>query len=83
MHMVDSTIPSVSASLTPLGYIGMASSLTSANAQVSVINASTTYFSSTGPSGGSSGGGGRTSPPPLPSNPILNRILQNMGQLQL
>lgn len=81
VHMVDSTIPSVKASLTPLGYTRMVSSSTSTDAQVLVISTSTTSAGSTGPSGGSDGGGHGSSspPPPLPSNPILNTILQNMG----
>lgn len=85
MHMVDSTIPSVSFLLTPLVYTRMASSLTFADAQVSIISASTTSIGSTSPFGCFGGGGSRSSPPPppLPFNPNLNIILQNMGQLQL
>ncbi|XP_059068904.1 putative receptor-like protein kinase At3g47110 [Cryptomeria japonica] len=55
------------------------------SSQVSAISASTTSIGGTCPSGGF-GGGGRGSgppPPPLPCNPILNKILQNMGQLEL
>lgn len=83
--MVHSTIPSVTSSLTPLGYTGTASSLTSVTTQVLVISASTTSAGGTSPFEGFGGGGGgsRPPPPPLPSNPVLNTILQNIGQLQL
>lgn len=80
-RMVDSTIPSISASSIPLGYTGMASDSTAISvvAHIAVVSSSTT---SIGMSYG--GGGGATPPPPpLPTNPVQNTILQNMGQLQL
>lgn len=77
VHMVHSTIPSVSASLTPLGYTSMASSLISTTTQISVISADTTSSIILVSIGGSS-----APPPPPPPNPISNTILHNMGQLQ-
>lgn len=71
--MVDSTIPSISASFVPLGYMGMASDST-----IAVVSTSTTSVDMS-----SSEGGGGAPPPPLPTNLVLNTILQNMVQLQL
>lgn len=85
MHMVDSTIASINASSTPLGYIGMSISSTSTSAAmyISMISTSTTYVGGTGSLGGTSGGGSAFSLPRPPSlaNPVLNTILQSMGQL--
>lgn len=65
----------------------MSSSLTFASiaAQVYMVSTSTTSISGIISLGGVGGGGGASSPPspPPPTNPILNTILQNMGQLQL
>lgn len=92
IHMVDlgPTILIINASTTPLGYTSMSSSSTSTSvvAQVSTVSASTTSvggFGGGGDVGGVGGGGGASGPrpPPPPANPILNTILQNMGQLQL
>ncbi|XP_059067466.1 uncharacterized protein LOC131858289 [Cryptomeria japonica] len=87
--MVDPgpTIHGINASTTMLGYMGMSSSSTfaSATAQISTVSTNTTFVGGIGPYGGSGGGGSGSSPPPppLPSNPVLNTILQNMGQLEL
>lgn len=96
---LEPTIPSITTSSTPLGYTSISSGLTFAYAttHISTTSTSTTSISGTGPLGGIGGGGG-TGPlggtaiggctysapaPPPPYNPILNTILQNMGQLQL
>lgn len=85
VHMVDPrpTIHSINASTTLLGYMCMPHGLTftSTTAQISTVSTSTTSVGGIGPCGGSIGGYGRSGPPPLPSNPVLNTILQNMGQL--
>lgn len=85
--MVDSTITSINASSTPLGYTIMSSSSAFASivAHISTISTSTTCVGGTDSLRGV-GGGGSPSGAPLslpPSNLVLNTILQNMGQLHL